>query len=178
LTDNDLIKIFMPIIDNGLADQLIEAEVISSYQPSKQGVPTGKTVFFGKVGGDKIIGTPKRTSVYNALTGTTDDIDYQRVESTWQIGALVKQNASEESITASDLANIVQQILCSTYSIEILTNNGIGILRVTNVRNPFFEDDRGQYEASPSFDFTLVYDRVITIKGKIFNDFEVELKRV
>ena len=42
----------------------------------------------------------------------------------------------------------------------ILNASGVGILRVTDIINPYFVDDRDNFEASPSFDFVLTYQNV------------------
>jgi len=36
-------------------------------------------------------------------------------------------------------------------------------LRVTDVRNPFFEDDKTRFEANPNFDITLTHASPITL---------------
>lgn len=180
MTDNEQIKVFLPILNSGLTNQGITATVQSTNQPTSQGVPNGNTVFYSKIS-DKILGQPHKLSTYNATTGNQDETITQRVETTWQIGALVRQVPSlinTDTITSSDLINIAYQILTldSTLSQFVLQN--AGIVQVTNIRNPYFDDDRGQHEASPSFDFTIVHNRVLNVTGNSLTAIDNIIDRV
>ena len=121
---------------------------------------------------------PHRISVYNSISGFNDNTDYQRIETTWQIGALVKQSADTIGITASDLINTVQQILTSVGVVEVFSSAGIGMLRVTDIRNPYFADDNDQNEASPSFDFTIIHDRALTVAGNNLSSYDLLVDRI
>ena len=131
-----------------------------SYQPNQQGAETGAALYFSKIG-DKRIGNPKRSSIWDDVAGKFDYTDMQRVETTFQITALVKQTATtvQTQKTASDYLNMASVIMNGMEFIRALQNAGVGILRVTNIRNPYFKNDKDQFEASPSFDFTVIYNR-------------------
>lgn len=164
LTDNQLIQIFLPLIKQGLInDGFLNVTVKQSNQPTQQGVPNTPTVYFFKVS-NKRFGFMGRYNKFNNVS--LDHHEVQYIEVTFQVSALVLQYpVTPNQYTASDLVNEVASILQSDNTIFTLNDQGIGILRITDVLNPYFVDDRDQFEASPSFDFTLVYksDRISTV---------------
>ena len=100
----------------------------------------------------------------------------QYIESTWQMQALVLQNpATPNQYTASDLVNEVASIMQSDSTRTILNNNGIGILRVGDLINPYFVDDHDNFEASPSFDFVLIYQNTRTSINPIITTFTTDI---
>lgn len=159
LTDNDLIQIFLPIIKNGLtADGFTGVVVQQAAQPTMQGSPIAPTVYFYKVG-MKRYGYLGRSNRWDSIGSEMDHTESQFYESTWRIQSMVLQNpATPNQYTASDLADEVASIMQSDSTLDILNSNGIGILRITDIVNPYFMDDRDNYEAIPSFDFTLIYE--------------------
>ena len=162
-TDNSVIQIFLPIINAGLvADGFDDVIVTQSNQPTMQGISTDPTVYFFKLA-NRRYGFLGRYDKWSTVSSTLVHTEVQYIESTFQVSALVLQNPSTPSqYTASDLVNEVAAIMQSDSTLSTLNSNGIGILRVTDLTNPYFFDDRDNFEASPSFDFTLVYqnDRV------------------
>lgn len=162
-TDNQIIQIFLPIIQNGLiADGFNGVTVKQSNQPTQQGIPITPSIYFFKVY-NKRFGFLGRYDKW--VMDQMQHHEVQYVESTFQIMALVLQYPiTPNQYTASDLVNEVASIMQSDNTLGILNNNEIGILRITDVSNPYFVDDRDQFEASPYFDFTLVYkdDRAST----------------
>jgi len=81
----------------------------------------------------------------------------QYYETTFRFQALVLQNVKNPGYTASDLINEVACILQSDTALALLNAQNVGVLRITNITNPYFTDDRDNFEALPSFDFTLLY---------------------
>lgn len=110
-------------------------------------------------------------SGFNLITEQSQDIlaenilvhtEAQWYETTFQISCLVTQNpATPMQYTASDILNLIAYILQSTSTIAAFNAQGIGILRVMDVRNPYFRDDRGQFDASPSLDFVITHQQII-----------------
>lgn len=159
LTDNALIQIFLPIINAALViDGFTDVIVQQAAQPTMQGVPVAPTVYFYKVG-MKRYGYLGRNNKWDIVDDQMDHTESQFYESTWRVQVMVIQNpATPNQYTASDLADEVASIMQSSNTLDILNANGIGILRITDIVNPYFLDDRDNYEAIPSFDFTLVYE--------------------
>jgi len=156
--DNDLIRLFLPIIQAGLiADGFMDVTVKQSNQPTQQGVNSSPTVYFFKVS-NKRYGFLGRFDEYNETQGEIVHTESQYYETTFQVSALVRQfPITPNQYTASDLVNEVASILQSDKTLAILNAAGVGILRVIDITNPYFTDDMDQFEASPSFDFTLTY---------------------
>jgi hypothetical protein len=157
LSDNQLIQIFLPIIKNGLVqDGFNNVIVKQSNQPTQQGINTSPTIYFFKVA-SKRYGFLGRYDKWNNTQMIHKEVQY--MESTFQISALVLQYpTTPNQYTASDLVYEVSSIMQSDNTRDILNESGIGILRVTDLLNPYFVDDRDQFEASPSFDFVLTYE--------------------
>lgn len=159
MTDNELIRLFLPIIQNGLISAGYVDVVVKQFnQPTQQGINTTPTVYFQKIG-DHLYGSPRRSDIWNKILEQIDHVESQIYETTFQIQALVLQNPANPSYTASDLVSFVSHLLQSDRTLEILNAATVGIYRITDIRNPYFVDDRDQFEASPSFDFTLTHRR-------------------
>lgn len=161
MTDNELIELFLPIITTGLTALGYEGVVTQqNYEPTMQGINTAPTVYFYKVS-DHRYGFLDRTNSWDAEDNEMVHSEIQQYETTFQVSALVTENPSVISYTASDLVNSVASIMQSDSTLETLNASKVGILRVEEVKNPYLIDDRDRYEASPSFDFTLIYERDI-----------------
>ncbi len=160
-TDNTLIQLFLPIIQSGLvADGFNNVIVQQANQPTQQGIPTGPTVYFYKLH-DKRFGYLGRLDKWVSSMVHTES---QYYETTYRVQALVLQNVRNPGYTAADLANEVACIMQSDTTRATLNAQGVGILRVMDISNPYFTDDRDNFEALPSFEFTLLYlnDRIST----------------
>lgn len=156
-SDNALISYFLPFLVAGLTDAgYTDVPVVQMNQPTIQGIPTTGVVYFQKVG-NRRYGYLGRFEKWNPTASQMDHTEMQYFETTFQVSALFRQDPYNPTYTASDLVNEAAWIMQSDATREALNFYGIGILRVTDVSNPFFVDDRDNFEASPSFDFTLVY---------------------
>lgn len=160
MTDNELIRLFLPIIQDALAADEFDGVVVKQFnQPTQQGINTAPTVYFSKIS-DHRYGYLRREDIWNEVKEDFDHIETQMYEATFQIQALVLQNPADPSYTAADLVNEVAAIMQSDNTLKILAAANVGILRITDIRNPYFKDDRDQFEASPSFDFTLTHRQI------------------
>jgi hypothetical protein len=182
MLDNELYKevrttILMALADAGLSG----TEVRQSFQPTQQGVPNGPMVFLDKIPGDKRYGFLGRKNEY--VPGDPDHrmthTERQQYESTFQIGAISQRNpANLAQLTASDICNIVCGRIQGDKCREYLQSKGIGMLRVTQVRNPSFLNDKDQFEAAPSFDITLTHEQVNVSLVPIIESTEFNFNRV
>lgn len=164
MLDNELIVLLSAVLVTGLAtyEGLEDVEVIQFNQPTQQGVTTKRALYFSKIT-DRRYGWPERSDVFNEDDDTFNHTESQFYESDFQIKALALQNPAETtSLTASDLCNIASAILQSDESRKVFKDSGVGVLRITDVTNPYFFNDADNFEASPSFDITLTYKRVKT----------------
>jgi hypothetical protein len=171
-TDSSLIQIFLPIINNSLiANGFSNVVVEQSSQPTMQGINTKPSIYFFKVG-SKRYGYLGRDDVWDADAVDMVHSEKQYYESTWQVMALVLQSPlTPNAYTASDLVTEVSSIMQSDSTRDILNQNGIGILRVQEISNPYFVDDRDNFEASPAFEFVLVYLNTRVSSNNYFDTF-------
>ncbi len=164
MLDNEIIKEIVAIIRAGLTaagTPYSTATLSQKNQPTQQGAPSAPAVFLYKIG-DHRYGSVGRQDTYNEYDAEFIHTETQAYETTFQVSTLVSQNpANTTAMTASDLANRVAAIMQSSSTLETLRSKGLGIYRVTDVRNPYFTDDRDRNEASPSFDFTVTHKQVI-----------------
>lgn len=179
MTDNGLIKIFYPIITAGLlADGYVNVIVQQSNQPTQQGIPTNPTVYFYKIG-DKRYGFLGRFDKWDTINSKMVHTETQPYETAFRVQALVLQNPlTPNQYTAADLVNEVASIMQSDNTRAILEAQNIGILRVQDVINPYFVDDRDQFEASPSFDFVLTYLQTRTSVNPVLESENIVIKRI
>lgn len=179
MTDNDLIKLFLPIINSQLlVDGFTGVTVKQANQPTQQGINTGPTVYFYKIGSTRY-GFLGRYDRWDTINSRMVHTEVQYMEATFQVSALVLQNVKNtNTYTASDLLNEVASIIQSDYARNILNNSGVGILRVRDLVNPYFVDDRDQFEASPSFDFVLTYKQTRVSADPVLESVELNINRI
>jgi hypothetical protein len=149
-----------------------------SNQPTQQGVNTNPTVYFYKTA-DRRYGFLHRKDDWQPENSLMRHVESQRYESRFTVSSLVIQKPAKPfGYTASDLVNDVAAIMQSDATRAILLAADVGILRVADVINPYFTDDRDTYEASPSFDFTLTYARTRVTIDPVIESYKFQLYRV
>jgi len=160
MRDNELFAFLKPIIDEGLAINNVTAEMTQSFQPTAQGVTPAIQVA-AQIISDKEYGWVNRGDTWDEEAGEFVHTESQQVETTFQISCLSLQAPSKPTQkTAKDILKIVKATLVSDETIRLLGLQTMGILRITEIRNPFFRGDKNQWQASPSFDFTITHKQV------------------
>lgn len=97
----------------------------------------------------------------NATPGMVYE-EIQQYLTRFQLSALSTQDpANATQLTASDILNYAAYAMQSETTVASLESVGVGIMRIEDIQNPYFSDDRQRYEASPSLDFTLSYKQQI-----------------
>lgn len=181
MLDNQLIAAVVAIIRAGLTaagTPYSTAVVLQSFQPTQEGVPSLPSVFLHKIG-DHRYGFLEREDIYDEDNNVFIHKETQIYETMFQITTLVTQDpANTSAVTASDLANRVAAIMQSDSTVKTLLDSDVQILRVTDIRNPYFTDDRDRNEANPSFDFTLTHKQVIITSTPVIESVEVNFDRV
>lgn len=164
MTDAQLFTLFNAVLTAGLVEYFpTEAgavRVIRDYNPTTAGRPGGPAILVQHVGPDVRLGSPRRESLPDAAlpAGQMRNVLTQIYESTFQVNALVPVGWTLEAI---DLVNLAAGIVQSDAGMARLRGAGVEVLRVRDVRNPKFRNDRDQYEASPSFDFTVTHEQIM-----------------
>lgn len=162
MTDNQLTTLIRAQILAGLSRQGLSSVLVAgAYQPTTEGRTSEATVYFFPLT-DNRYGWQGKKSAYNNLTGVTTIAETQIIESTFQIYALAPQDPTNLNLpTAKDLVNTVAMICNSQAFVSAMSKGGAGVQRVTQVRSPFFVNDQGNFEQSPSFDITITHKRQI-----------------
>lgn len=160
--DNQLIALILSTLNQQLVVAGIPGmPIVQANQPTNQGVLQEPAAYLHKVG-DHRIGWPEKIYVWNENTQQEENHDRTSYQTMFQISTLATQVAGNVSqLTASDYLNLISYILQSDVTIGILSANGVGILHIGQIANPYFKDDRDRYEASPSLTFTLTHNQVI-----------------
>lgn len=171
--DNQLISLII--------DTIIEQETIAgipgtpikqAFQPTLQGVNTKPTAYMYKIA-DHPYGFPYVSDRYSNACSSMIHTESQQYETTFQISTLATQNPKTPTqYTASDICNLIRYCLQSAHAVATLQAQGVGIERVTQVRNPYFFDDRYQNEACPSFDFVLTHKQTIVSTSPVITETE------
>jgi len=180
--DNELNILIKSVIDAGLVMRGFTGNtaipVKQSYQPTNQGADTEPTIYFHKLP-DHRYGYLKRKSVWDRDQQKMIHTEEQWYESTFQINALATQNPKNVTqLTANDIVNIVASIIQGDAGRGAFQTAGVGILRISEIRNIPFVDDRERFEYEPSFDFTLTHAQVIISESPVITTEEFNIKRV
>jgi E217 gateway protein gp29 len=103
--------------------------------------------------------------------GTYVYTETQQKASAFRAIALATQDPTNPNqLTASDIANLACYVLQSQTAIQTLEAQGVGILRIPEISNPYFVDDRERYEAAPAFDFQLTHKQIIVTGAPIISE--------
>ena len=166
MTDNQLILLFLPIINAGLIADGFPGVVVSQMdQPTQQGIFSGPAVYFQKIY-DHRYGWGMTYAKWNAISMKEENHEPQWHETTFQVSTLVQPfPLGSTPYTAADLANEVASIMQSEATRVTLMAQDVGLLRVSEITNPYFQNDRDQFQATPTFDFILTHlqTRISTI---------------
>jgi hypothetical protein len=163
MNDNPLIELFIAQLTAAMAGAGWAYPIVQKNQPTQEGIPTQNAVFFEKLF-DNEYGWPGMSGEYVAPTppvaqGSYNKAEKQWVETTFQVSALAIQDPSNLNVpTASDIVNFVKRYINSRPVIYALKSSGVSILRIGQIRNPYFADDRDLYEANPNFDVILQHN--------------------
>lgn len=161
MNDKELNALFMGHVLTAMtADiRLAGVKLARNFQQTQQGATSGPYVYFVKVG-DHRYGHPQRADVWDSVALAMRHTEKQTYETTYQLSAWIPQDSADViSLTESDILNIVSGIMQSDAILTAFRAKGAGILRVTDVRNPYIVDDRDRFEAVPSFDVVLTHKR-------------------
>lgn len=164
MNDNALFAVVRQLLLDAFTAQGVSLPggVIQANQTKRHGVQDAATLYFFKVSSRRLGGV--QVASVPAVSGV-DETSRQQYETVVQFEAWVPQTDSPTERTAADYVELAADILATPSSVEKLAAQGVGILRITDIRNPYFVDDRDQNSASPSFDLTLTHKRAITTNG-------------
>lgn len=172
MTDKELMVLAIAQIRAALTLAALPGTVAQSRQPTAQGVEEGPVVYLHHAGGRRY-GYQGKTDAYNAGLGRIDHVEDYWLERSFQVDALVPYVPTElASPTAFDYVDAVAAYLQTDQARAAFKGAGVGILRITDVREPYIVDDKDQHELAPSFDFTLTYKQTRTTEAPQVSTFE------
>lgn len=179
MTDNDLATLLRATLLTRLAAAgLGSVLVVAANQPTTQGRTDSATLYFFPVT-DARYGWQHRKGEYNNGTDEFDYTESQWVESTFQVFALAPQDPANLALpTPKDILHTAALVMNGQKFIQALRGAGVGMQRIGPLRNPFFTNDRQQFEASPSFDFTVSHKRTIIDTDPVVDFTDIEIVRV
>ena len=179
MTDNQLAILFRGQLLSGLARHgFSKVPVVEAYQPTTQGRTTTATVYFFALPERRYgwQGRTRRVDLEKCEITTTES---QWIESGFQVYALAPQDPGNLSIpTAKDLVNVAAMVCNSYVFIQAVHKGGFGVQRVTQVRDPYFVNDQGQFESSPSFDIIVTHKRQIQEVTPVAKEVTLSIHRV
>lgn len=162
MTETEFYTLLFYVLEAGLERYgFIGVDARQANQPRVVGTPVGPSVLVSNIS-TRRYGFLRREDTWDGDSAMIHK-ETQTMEVVLQCGALVPAPpppATLPTYTAGDLTGICAQILQSDLGRETLKIGGVGIERITDIRQPTFVDDKNQFEASPSFDFTVTFDRV------------------
>lgn len=157
MTDNDLIRLFRPMLITGMARYgVADIEVMQNYQPTQQGRATGRGLYFHSVH-DHRHGSAMESNEWNAALGRMDRTVTQAMETTFQIDIIVNET---DVLTAADVGKIAAAVMQNSEFREGLAAEKVAILRIGDVRNTPVVNDRDQFEFNPSFDAIITHNDI------------------
>ncbi|UNY40196.1 hypothetical protein KLEP174_gp14 [Pseudomonas phage vB_PcuM_ KLEP17-4] len=178
MNDNQLTALIRTQLLAGLSRLSLTSEVLGNQQPTTQGRTTVATLYFSAINEQRYGWQYSRTE-FLPLTETLEREEAQWVRTTYQVTALAPQDPSDLTIpTPKDLLRSASLIINGQSFVQAMTAQGVGIERVTELRNPYFVNDQGQFEASPSFDFTVTRKEAIIQEQPAFESVECNFTRV
>jgi hypothetical protein len=179
MLDNALIPL---VISTIVAQEAIAGipgtPLAQAFQPTMEGVNSQPTAYLFKVG-DRRFGFPYRSDIWDMPTSRMIHTELQQYETTLQFSALAAQSpVTPAQYTASDILNLIAYCLQSADAVATLEAQGVGILRVTDIRNPYFTDDYQRNEACPSFDATFTHKQIISSTTPIVDETVIRVATV
>ena len=157
-TDIELITLAKSILDAGLAALSISATVKRGNQPTQQGFVGGPGVYIWPIDGDKY-GFQSRDDKYDSTAGHIVHTERYRCETPFQFTCIAL--TGDNTFTSGDLAFNCAALLQSDAAIATMQAADVAVLRVSQVRNVPFLDDKNVYKHSASFDVVFTHHREI-----------------
>jgi hypothetical protein len=168
MTDNQLIALFAAQLEAASAAAGWNYAVLQNYQPTQEGISSDPIIIFEKLFDHEYGWQVSSEYVMSAAPPPGYQLpdfqnnNFQWVESTFQVTSLVIQNVNDLTIpTPSDVCHYLKLWLNARQTMARIRDGGASILRITDIRNPKFEDDRGLFEGNPNFDVVLQHKRAL-----------------
>ncbi len=166
MLDNELIELFLPIVQNGLIAQgYTDVAVVASAQPVQQGVNSTPTAFFQKIS-TKRYGFPRSEYVWDSLNNVENYVMKYFLETEFRFMALSRADPADITApTASDILDAIATTLQNDTSIFYLKSQGVGVLRIIQETTPYFSDDVDRFEQAPYL--SVIFSHVNSVQSAV-----------
>lgn len=178
-TDDELFVVIRAQLLAGLSKYgYPDIEVSAKQQPTQQGVvAVQKRAIYLEEIHDHRYGFPTETH-YTDGNGNLVEVTTQVVEKTFQVSAFAIHNPKEAAssrLMAIDLAHLAAGLLQRPQWARDMSRLGIGVLRVTTVRNPYIKNDMDRQQALPSFDIIFTFTRKLQTPANVLSGAEARI---
>jgi hypothetical protein len=175
VTDNELKILVAGLLEEAVAASGWTYPVIQKNQPHQEGMPEGPSVFFEKLFSTQY-GFAKSDYSYVPAEDVFKEKESQWFQTTFQISSFIQEDPKDITLpTAADITERLRMLIGSRATVRKLKIANVGMYRVTEVRNPYFEDDKLRFEAYPSFDIVLTHIRSIENDIGVVRSAEIEV---
>ncbi|MEQ5136685.1 MULTISPECIES: phage gateway protein [Providencia] len=171
MTDNDVDIAIRKQLLFQLKEAKIEIPVKAGFQATRQGRDDNMVIFFPI--DERGYGWQERK--YDVQGKHANHQEKQPSEKTYQFQVLITDFGC---FTASDITAIVRMITNSLTFVEALKKQGIGTQRASNIRNPYFLNDYGNYEQNPSFDLIVSFTRTLHLDTAVVSALYPDIHRI
>lgn len=170
MLDNQLYQMLRQcLIDQAPLRGITDSAYVLRYQPTQQGRASDRSVYMFKIA-DKRYGYRKATYVQ-----TVDGLqqgEEQAIESTIQFSVTQPQAIQDNELTHADVLKTIAACVQSPTFIAALLPFEASVLRVQDIRNTPFNNDRDQWEENPSFDLVVKHSDKYVSDQRIISAFE------
>lgn len=147
-------------------------------QPRQEGANSQDTAYISRINSRRY-GFQGRKDEYDDVNDVFVHTETYIIESVYQVSVEADDNPSDETqITSFDIAQELAGRLQTIATRLNLKNQGVNIIRITEVRTPYFLNDADRFEGEPSFDFTISYEQDIISSVPAVADLEDNIYRV
>lgn len=179
-TERELFTQIKDVLEAGFTALNLSVIVKQAWQPTQQGAPTDPTVFMTLVSHHRYGMLRSEDEYIPPVSPATEGImrhtDEQLYETMFQLNGLATQDPENNTqLSAGDLMNFAASIMQSEVTRDALREAGIGIERITEVRNPKFQNDRDRFQASPSVDFVLTHKWIVVTEVPVLQSTELQI---
>ena len=176
-SENDIWRIVVELVRSGVAADHPGVQVKRVYQQATQSAGDGPLVTLYRIGNRKV-GALGKAEKWQRDEQVMQQTETWRQELTIQAGAIVPQSKDAPAFTGADVLELLAVFLHGDAALARLAKEGVGILKITDIREIPFRDDADQFSINVNFDFTLTYtqSRIRTIP--VFESEEIIIHRI
>ena len=179
MNDNQIIALIISVMRTGLDALGMDTVLVKQqYQPRQSGIEKQPALYITKILAPRY-GYPSRKDEFNESTNQFTHTETIWRTPTYQVNGYALQDPRDiTGLTASDITERAADIMQSSATRLALLAECVGIIRITDVRENYFVNERRRYQQNPSFDFVLSYQSTITTTVDPVTDYCINTKPV